>query len=278
MHKHRLEPEPHGQAHIARGRSVTPGDYRIVVKGDEIEESRGTIFTVFGFSSAHSEMVQIYAKRSDENKPNANATISVASLKVPQKARDELEKGSAALAAGRNDEARKYFERALQIYPHYAGAYNNLGVIHMQEGRKEEGKHAFHKTLELDPDFPRAYINLARIYDQEKNYPEVDRLLTRYVALNPSSAEALLLLSKAQVAVGKLDLALENCRRIHALPHKDQPQGHLLAARILNHRNLSQDALKEYASFMNEAPNDPNAVEAQRMVQTLRNSASKRPH
>lgn len=250
-------------------RNVPPGDYRIVVKGDGIEESRGTIFSIYGFSSYHSEMVQLFAKRDAGSKRSANAPVSIASLKVPQKAREEFEKGSEAMAAGRNDEGRKHFERAIQIYPDYSGAYNNLGVIHMQEGQKEAGRIAFQRALELDPDSPSTYMNLGRIFAAEKNFAEVDRLLTRYVSMNPTNPEALLMLSKAQALGGKLDEALANCRKVHALPHKEQAQAHLLAARILHRRKLAKDALREYTLFLDEAPNDPNAPEAKRMVKTL---------
>jgi len=252
-------------------RSVAPGDYRVVVTGEGVEESRGTIFTVWGHSPAHSELIHIFAKREGDAKEAAsNAMISAASLRVPQKAREELDKGSRALAENDLDKARRHFEKAVEIYPEFSGAYNNLGVIHMQQGRRDEGKQAFLRALELDPDAPRPYVNLARIYDAERNYAEVDRLLTRYVSMVPTSAEALMMLARAQVAAGKLDAALENCRRVHDLPHKDQPRAHLLAGRILTHRKQPEDALRELRVFIEEAPNDPNAPEAFRMMQSLR--------
>lgn len=257
-------------------RNVRPGIYRVLVKGSNIEDTIGPSFEVLGYSNTHQEIFQVAAKRSSAQLIGT-APVSAASLKIPKKALAELEKGSNALSAGNWKEARSRFEKTINIYPDASDAYNGLGVVNMQEGKNEEGRIAFQKALELDPDSPRAYINLARIYDGEKNFPEVDRLLGKYVSLVPPTAEVLLMLSKAQAAGGKLDMALDNCRKVHNIPHKEQSHAHLLAARILSRRNLADEAMQEYSIFMKEAPNDSNTQEAKRMIQTLRGAADKRP-
>lgn len=48
-------------------------------------------------------------------------------------------------------EAIYRWERAIQIDPTYAAAYNNLAVAYEQEGRLAEAKTAYEKALALEP-------------------------------------------------------------------------------------------------------------------------------
>src|SRR5881392_2838749 len=48
-------------------------------------------------------------------------------------------------------EAVYRWERAVQIDPNYAAAYNDLGVAYEHEGQLEKARKAYEKALELEP-------------------------------------------------------------------------------------------------------------------------------
>jgi Flp pilus assembly protein TadD len=48
-------------------------------------------------------------------------------------------------------EALYRWQRAVQIDPTYAAAYNNLAIAYEHEGKFEEARKAYEKALELDP-------------------------------------------------------------------------------------------------------------------------------
>jgi Flp pilus assembly protein TadD len=48
-------------------------------------------------------------------------------------------------------EARYRWEKAVQIDPTYAAAWNNLGIGYEHDGRFEEARQAYEKALKLDP-------------------------------------------------------------------------------------------------------------------------------
>ncbi len=67
-------------------------------------------------------------------------------------ARAQVEFGIAVAQKGLWKEAAYRWERATQIDPSYASAYNNLAVAHEQQGDFEKARIAYEKAVELEPD------------------------------------------------------------------------------------------------------------------------------
>jgi len=49
-------------------------------------------------------------------------------------------------------EAQYRWERAVELDPTYAAAWNNLAVAHEQQGQFDEARKAYQKALDLEPD------------------------------------------------------------------------------------------------------------------------------
>ena len=70
----------------------------------------------------------------------------------------------------RYEEARISYQKAVEIKPDLADAYNNLGNISRASNDHEEAIMYFKKAIEVDPNYANAYINLSRIYLYNKQY------------------------------------------------------------------------------------------------------------
>jgi Flp pilus assembly protein TadD len=62
--------------------------------------------------------------------------------------------GIAVAQRGLWQEAIYRWERAVQLDPDYAPAWNNLGIAHEQAGSFDKALKAYEKALDLDPDNP----------------------------------------------------------------------------------------------------------------------------
>jgi len=68
-----------------------------------------------------------------------------------KEAKSQVEFGIAVAQKGLWKEALYRWERATQIDPTYAAAFNNLAVAYEQTGEFEKARQAYEKALELDP-------------------------------------------------------------------------------------------------------------------------------
>jgi Flp pilus assembly protein TadD len=66
-------------------------------------------------------------------------------------AKAQVEFGIKVAQSGLWKEATYRWERAVQLDPTYAEAWNNLGIGYEQEGRFDEALKAYEKALALDP-------------------------------------------------------------------------------------------------------------------------------
>ncbi len=66
-------------------------------------------------------------------------------------ARSQVEFGIAVAQKGLWKEAAYRWERATQLDPNYAAAYNNLAIAYEQQGDFEKAKTAYEKAVELEP-------------------------------------------------------------------------------------------------------------------------------
>lgn len=76
-------------------------------------------------------------------------------------AEDQVQFGIAVAQKGLWQEALYRWERATEMDPSYAAAWNNLGVAFEHHGRFDEAREAYEKALDLDP----TNLNIQQNYD-----------------------------------------------------------------------------------------------------------------
>jgi tetratricopeptide (TPR) repeat protein len=249
--------------------SVFPGNYKLRVVGIDIEENSEASFSVESRESIHFETVRVKLKKTEAQQSSNQGNISAASLNIPDKARKEFAKGVSSMSKNDMPEAQKHFSRATEIYPEYAGAYNNLGVIAMKSGSPDDGKKLFEQAVRADANNPNGYVNLARCLIMKDNSAEALPLLEKATALNPMDPEVLTLLANAQLSAHQLDVALANARKVHTMEHQHFTISHLIAARVLVLQKKFDEAAAEYRTFLKESPESPKADSVRAAIESI---------
>jgi Flp pilus assembly protein TadD len=100
----------------------------------------------------------------------------IASVSVPvladrrSDAKAQVEFGIAVAQKGLWKEATVRWERAVELDPTYAAAWNNLGIGNEQLGKFEEARRAYEKALSLEPNnnfISNNYDLFREIYDRQ---------------------------------------------------------------------------------------------------------------
>lgn len=195
--------------------------------------------------------------------------VSALDLAAPGKARSELQKGNKALSKGRWQQAQERFEKALSIYPSFPAAHNNLGVTLVRQGKDEPARRSFEEALRLEERYPDAYVNLASAWFRSGDLHRALALIEKALDLQPTSAEALTLVCNIRYRMGELEAAVESARRVHSLEHEGSAYAHFLAALALQQQRLTSEAATEFALYLEESPNGPNAQQARHMLRQL---------
>jgi Flp pilus assembly protein TadD len=76
----------------------------------------------------------------------------VAAAEQRSQAKSQVEFGITVAQRGLWQEAVFRWQRAVELDPTYAAAYNNLAVAYEQLGRFEDAAKAYERALELEPD------------------------------------------------------------------------------------------------------------------------------
>ena len=95
-----------------------------------------------------------------------------------------------ALALGKEEDAVRYWQRALRIDPAYIHAHNNLGILFHRTGRRAEAEAAYRSALSLRPDHAEAHYNLGLLYQDAGMLDDAQACYREAVRLRPGYADA----------------------------------------------------------------------------------------
>ncbi len=156
------------------------------------------------------------------------------------------------IGAGNENEmyraAVKEYEKAVKLYPEYAEAYNNLGVVYTQLEKQQEAMSACLKATKIIPNYIDAHYNLGRLYDLREKYDKAIAEYRKTVELSPRDAIAYNNLAVALLNKGDNDEALEAyLQALKIMP--DLKEAHLGLGLIYDSKGNKRRALRHYKKF-----------------------------
>ena len=246
--------------------------YRLRVTGPGIEEA--IVDSVQPGRGDKMVTVVLHRKLTKEERKARTTTVSAQQLRVPKKARKQVEKGDAALRKGNLAEAENRYRKAIILYPQFEEAQNSLGVTLMRDGKKAEGRAAFEAAIAVNRNYAPAQVNLAKIAFDEKRFADAYGLAQQALRTEPLNASALFVAAEAAFFKGEYDDTVSYARTLHSLPHQQYALAHYLAAKSLEAQHQPDAAIGEYEIFLQEDPTDPNAKRARELIMLLQASTA----
>jgi len=115
--------------------------------------------------------------------------------------------------AGRYEDARRVFDRILDLIPDNSVALNNRGITYDSMGRYEEAFEDYNRSLELTPNHAVILANRAYAYYHMERYEEALADYNRSLELRPDSAHVLNDRGATYNQMGRYDEALADYNR-----------------------------------------------------------------
>lgn len=129
----------------------------------------------------------------------ARRKLDLAYAYSPQNAGVNFAQGNLQLAMGNRDAARRFYRSTLRLDAQNSGAWNNLGVIAMEEQRWGGAAECFARALELNESAKTFYL-LAEAEFRCGNLLAADAAIVRALELNPAQSEFRLLADRIALA------------------------------------------------------------------------------
>ena len=208
------------------------------------------------------------------------ATVSFTNLSAPKEALKALQRGREAARKEKWDEARKQFEKAVQIHPQFASAWFELGRtlerLHLESGAWD----AFQRAIACDQRFIPPYVQIAAIELERRNWAAAMETIDRILQLDPVDFPSVYIYrSIAQFSLRDWEGAEKSARQSLDLDtaHRFPVANHVLGV-ILAQRGDFSGAAAHLRDYLRLAPNGSDAalarVQLARIERRLARSAS----
>ncbi|MEJ2704846.1 MAG: tetratricopeptide repeat protein, partial [Sedimentisphaerales bacterium] len=144
-------------------------------------------------------------------------------------------RGTVQYMSGREAESIVQYNRAIELSPKCARAYNNRGGARLILGEHTEAIADFDKAIALSPRYVSAYHNRANAYLDSEQYDKAITDYTRAIELNPGFAKAYLGRGFAHLALGHYSEATSDYTQAIAF---DPACGRTYYTRAIGYANL----------------------------------------
>jgi tetratricopeptide (TPR) repeat protein len=233
----------------------TDAEYRLIVQGD------GTTFdtTTKTFREFGVYQIQVFLNpfRPPAVKPAGVVDLAEFDSLAPEEARQAYTEALRSYKEGHLDTAVKGLEHAVEIYPQYFRALNDLGVIYMKMGKLDLAAQMFERATKIGPRVYYPRLNLAKIHTRQGRYKEAVRLLDQLHKENPTLVEVRIALGDALMALNKLDEAEPHLRaalKDAKLERETAGDVHYKLGSLLNKKQQYNAAIKELSQAVEVLP------------------------
>jgi tetratricopeptide (TPR) repeat protein len=205
------------------------------------------------------------------------ALVSASELAIPERAHREYNEAEKRLNKRDVEGAVEHLERAVEIAPRFAVAWNHLGTIAYQSRDFARAENCFRKALEADPKAYEPLVNLGGVLVNLQKFNEALQYNRHAVLTRPNDALANSQLGMTYFYLGKLDFSRKYLTAATQLDPRHFSHPQLLLAEIDLRQGQRTDAANQLNEFLKYHPDWPEAQRIKDNIARLRSAAALSP-
>ena len=183
--------------------------------------------------------------------------VSVRQLKIPEKAREEYDRGIASLLKQDAAASLAHLNKAVQSFPGYYEAYYHMGVADIRLSHADKALEEFQKAIDLSSGrYAVAQFAYGLLLSNRGKPQEGERIIRAGLETDPDSAEGHFFLAMCLVAQNHLDEAEKSVNEA-LLRKPNLADAYLVLSDIHADRNDYAAQLHDLDTFLKLAPNVP---------------------
>lgn len=196
--------------------------------------------------------------------------INVDFANVPKRALAHYNKAAEQAKKNEHLAAIDELKLAIQEYPAFMLAFNEMGVQYLRLNQLEDADIAFQAALKIDPEAFSAMVNRGITNVMMKRYGEAVPILRKAVKKNDQSAVAHYFLGQALANLGLFNDAEKELLASLTLGNEQMKEAHRLLAIIYTSRGEKKQAASELEAYLKVAPDAPDAEKLREKIRELK--------
>jgi len=228
------------------------GTYDIAVE----EAGYETVQTSAHLDGSSSKLVMYLRSKSGAIR-QSDYTVSVRELKIPGKARNELQKGFERLTKNDPAGSLSHFTKATQAFPGYFEAYYHMGVAEMKLGHNEEATKAFQMAIDLSGGrYAWAEFGFGYLLCQEGKPDEAEKIIRKGLEVEDAAPDGYVVLGNALMQLSRPDEA-ERSAQEALLRNANFADAYLVLSNVAASKGDYRAELQDLDAYLKLRPNGP---------------------
>ena len=264
-------------------RGLTAGNYTVVVEGgDYFETARERVY-IDPYNTAPAPgirlvpvsrpiNVQIFLQPKGSTGNTKPGVLNAALANVPKPAVEEYDKGLESVSKGDSAKAIDHLKRAVELYPNFGLALNELGVQYLKKGEFDKAAEVLTKALQISPEAAEPSLNYGILLLQQKKFAEAEVQLRDAVKKNDNAFTAHLYLGITLIHFKNLSEAETELRKAVTLGGAKASQAHYYLGGVYWQIGKLREAADELETYLKL---EPKAVNAEKLKNTIKELRSK---
>lgn len=249
-------------------RRLREGSYFLTVEaGKDFLPAQETVDLYDNRPKTTTVQIELHPRPLANSKP---AVVNAALAGVPKNAAQRYEKALAAIAAGDDKTAIQQLQAALEIYPQFVLALNEISALYVNTGQLEQAEAALTAALSLEPNNPTLRLNYGYVLLLRERFIDADRELHRAIELKENLASAHLYRGRALIRLRKLEEAEAELNRAVALGGNAGIVAYRYLGALYSERGENAKAITALEQYLKLMPAAKDATQVKAIVKQLR--------
>lgn len=264
-------------------RNLEPGSYSVIIESEEYETVRESVLIEEMKSKAmpgldsnpRNFVIPIYLqpKRSTSPASSKPGVLDAGLANVPAQAVDLYNRALESIKAGDSRKAVELLRSAVDVYPNFALALNELGVQYLKTGQAEKAVEALRVAVRIAPDSLVPRLNYGVALLGKRDFVEAEAQLRQVLKKNEAVTTAHLYLGLALIHMNQYDEAEKELQRAITLGRESMGLAHYYLGGIYWNKKEYKRAADELETYLKLEPNAQDAARVRGTIKEMRGKA-----